>query len=331
MSPSQFPPTLLEYAPAIGSAMFAQFAQAGAPVSIKDFESARYLWVNAPMGALLGRAADELLGRTDEDLAMPGFWPALRPAEQAAYMQGGAVSQHSIEGTAGRRAFRVMRVPLESSTAPERRLLCAIWTELTEANQREAQLKGALEQLEQEQKANRALRRELQDGALRGRGDPNLRFEDQLRRELDLSAREHREFALVFVQLDALADAAVNAGEAAKSRILDALERQLRDNTRAMDALCRFDGERFAVLLSGVGLATAHSRMEGLRRQCATQIVVLDGCDLGFTVSMGVASFPHTADTQQGLIDAAETALADARRRGGNRVALASIRFEAKV
>ena len=28
---------------------------------------------------------------------------------------------------------------------------------------------------------------------------------------------------------------------------------------------------------TGVGLATAHARMEGLRRQCATQIVMLDG------------------------------------------------------
>ena len=82
------------------------------------------------------------------------------------------------------------------------------------------------------------------------------------------------------------------------------------------------------MLLSGVGLATAHSRMEGLRRQCATQIVVLDGRDLGFTVSMGVASFPHTARSQEELVAAAEHALAEANKRGGNHVTLASIRFE---
>jgi GGDEF domain-containing protein len=82
------------------------------------------------------------------------------------------------------------------------------------------------------------------------------------------------------------------------------------------------------VLLSGVGLATAHSRMEGLRRQCATQIVVHEGRELGFTVSMGVASFPHTAQTQEDLRQACEAAVEDARRRGGNRVALASIQFQ---
>jgi GGDEF domain-containing protein len=43
---------------------------------------------------------------------------------------------------------------------------------------------------------------------------------------------------------------------------------------------------------------------------------------------MGVASFPHTAHTQDELLAACEAALAEARRRGGNHVTLASIRFD---
>jgi DNA-binding GntR family transcriptional regulator len=108
----------------------------------------------------------------------------------------------------------------------------------------------------------------------------------------------------------------------------ETMGRLLRGNTRAMDASCRMDENHFAVLLSGVGLATAHSRMEGLRRQCATQIVMLDGVELGFTVAMGVASFPHTAHGHEELVSACSAALGEARRRGGNTVALASIRFE---
>ena len=104
--------------------------------------------------------------------------------------------------------------------------------------------------------------------------------------------------------------------------------RLLRGNTRAMDASCRLDDDRFAVLLSGVGLATAHSRMEGLRRQCATQIVMLDGQELNFSVAMGVASFPHTAQSADALLAACTAALAEAQRRGGNVVALAAIRFD---
>jgi GGDEF domain-containing protein len=83
------------------------------------------------------------------------------------------------------------------------------------------------------------------------------------------------------------------------------------------------------VLLSGVGLSTAHARMECLRRECASQIVVLDGRECRFTVAMGVASFPHTAHGPDELLAACDAALAEAQRRGGNCIALASIRFDA--
>ena len=189
----------------------------------------------------------------------------------------------------------------------------------------------ALDQLEQQQKANDSLRVELSDHALRDQAsglNSRAHFDDQMRRELDLSTREHREFALVYMVLDPFSAKVAALGARAQDRICEAMGRLLRGNTRAMDASCRLDDRHFAVLLSGVGLATAHSRMEGLRRQCATQIVMFDGQELGFTVSMGVASFPHTAHASEALIDAGRAALAEAVRRGGNTVALASIRFE---
>ena len=192
-------------------------------------------------------------------------------------------------------------------------------------------LRAALEQIEQQQQANELLQRELADQALRDPASGLYRrahFEDQLHREVDLSTREHREFAIVFIEIDPLTPKVRALGAAGEQRVLEAVGRLLRGGTRAMDASCRYDESRFAVLLSGVGLATAHARMEGLRRKCATQIVVHEGQELGFTLSMGVASFPHTAQTQDALMLACEAALAEARRRGGNHVTLAAIRFE---
>jgi diguanylate cyclase (GGDEF)-like protein len=151
---------------------------------------------------------------------------------------------------------------------------------------------------------------------------------DHLRREVDLSTREHREFTLVHIELDPFSPRVTALGAPARDRILEAMGRLLKGNTRVMDASCRLDDQRFAVLLSGVGLATGHSRMEGLRRQCATQIVVHGGVDIGFTVAMGVASFPHTANTHESVLAAAAAALEESRRRGGNTVVLAAIRFE---
>ena len=315
----------------MASLLPAVLARQGDLLAVKESPSGRYVHVNPAMAAWLRKPGEEVVGRTDGELFDAPLATALRAAEQTVLAQGEPLlSEHRFEHAGQRHEFNVLRVASPEG-ADGLRYVCSVWSDLTAVRQRDAQLRQALEQLEQQQRANEQLRRELADQALRDSATglyTRAHFEDQLRREVDLSTREHREFAVVFIELDPPAEKVREAGEAARGRILDAMGRLLRGGTRAMDASCRLDERRFAVLLSGVGLATAHSRMEGLRRQCATQIVVLEGQELGFSVSMGVASFPHTASSQDDLLAACESALAEAQRRGGNHVTLASIKFE---
>jgi diguanylate cyclase (GGDEF)-like protein len=301
-------------------------------VSVKDVASGRYVHVNDRMAALFGTTPQAMVGTLDSAYLDHAQAAAIRAAEQTAAGQAAPLpSEQRIDRSGGRRDFGVLRlaVPRADDTGP--RHLLTIWSETTQTRQRDVQLKTALAQLEAQQVAMEQLRRESQEGGLRDSATglyQQAHFEDQLRREIDLSSREHREFALVKIALDPPSPAVAALGGEARVRVLEALGRLLRGNTRAMDASCRLDEDHFAVLLSGVGLATAHSRVEGLRRQCATQIVVLNGQEIGFTVSMGVASFPHTAHTQDELKQAADQALLEAQRRGGNHVTLASIKFE---
>lgn len=303
----------------------------GAMLSVKEAGSGRYLYVNPAMADWFGVPASEVTGHTDNELLDAGVAGALRAAEQTALGQAGVLaSEHRFEWRGVRHDFHVLR-GVVGPDAQGRRWLCSVWKDRAPQRQKEGQLRNAIEQIEELQRANEQLRRELQDQSLRDTATglyTRAHFEDQLRREVDLSTREHREFAMVLIALDPSSERVQAAGVPGQGRVLEAIGRLLRGNTRAMDASCRLNESSFAVLLSGVGLATAHSRMEGLRRQCATQIVVLDGQELGFTVSMGVASFPHTATTQDELMSACEAALKEAQRRGGNHVTLASIRFE---
>lgn len=303
--------------------------QQGWPLAIKDAETARYEQVSPEFAALLDRGVAETIGRTDAELFDATVATALRAADQTALAQGQPLeSEHKFEWGGQRQEFKVLRLALTQGGVCR---VLSVWQDQAPQRQREHQLKVALDQLEQQQKANDSLRRELSDQAPRDQAsglNSRAHFDDQMRRELDLSTREHREFALVYMALDPFTPEVAAWGARAQDRICEAMGRLLRGNTRAMDASCRLDDRHFAVLLSGVGLATAHSRMEGLRRQCATQIVMLDGVELGFTVAMGVASFPHTAHSHEELIQACRKALAEAHRRGGNTVALASIQFD---
>ena len=320
---------------ALGAVLFGLVTRLDACLAIKEIATGRYVNVNARMAALFHSDAHHMMGQTDADLLHAAHASSWRAAEQVASAQSGPhLSEHRLDVDGHKRDFSVTRMALPAQEGPPRFLFC-VWAEITADKQREAQLVKALQQLEQQQQQQQqsleTVRRELADVGLRDlvtglfqRGH----FDDQLRREVDLSSREHREFALVSIALDPPNDTVKALGEPARTRILEALGRLLRSNTRAMDASCRVNESHFAVLLSGVGLATAHSRMEGLRRQCATQIVVLEGRDLGFTVSMGVSSFPHTAHSQDELLNAADVALREAEARGGNHVTLASIKFE---
>jgi diguanylate cyclase (GGDEF)-like protein len=316
----------------LGGLLPVLLAHRGELLAVKDAASGRYVHVNEAMARFLGRPADEVLGHTDTDLLDAPLATALRAAEHTALAHGAPLtSEHRLEWAGAKHEFQVLRVVSSSGTGGPC-WLSSVWTDMAPQRQHEHQLRAALDQIEQQQQANDLLRREVADQALR---DPSsglyrrAHFEDQLRREVDLSTREHREFAIVFIEIDPPGAKVLALGETGRQRILEAMGRLLRGGTRAMDASCRYDENRFAVLLSGVGLATAHARMEGLRRKCATQIVVHEGQEMGFTVAMGVASFPHTAHTQETLQVSCESALTEARRRGGNHVTLAAIRFEA--
>ncbi|WP_083748638.1 GGDEF domain-containing protein [Pelomonas sp. KK5] len=292
-------------------------------VTVKSLATGRYVYASEGIGHWFDRKP--VVGANDSELVRSEEAIAMRRIEQTVMAQGQMLlSEHRLELGGRRREFTVTRMPLGGEH------LLAVWHERTEERQREAHLQRALQQIEAQQQALEQARREAQRGT--GRDDASglyLRgqFDDQLLREIDLSTREHREFALVIIALDPAPAAAQALGDDGRQRMLEGVGRMLRANTRAMDAACRIGESRFAVLLSGVGLATAHARMEQLRRQCQAQIVVLNGMDLGLSLSMGVCSFPHTASKQEDLLAASELAVAEALKRGGNQVVLASIPF----
>ncbi len=321
----EFKPPLV---PNLSEAMMSALDQLGLGVMVKELATGRYERANDLACQMLGLGGKSVVGAADSELFDTDLALAWRAADQQAQASAfGVRSEHKIEVGGARHEFVTWRQVVGEGS--ERRLL-SIWQDLTEQRKRDTQLQSALTQLEQQQKANEALRRDMQDNQVRD-GVSGLyhraHFDEQLRREADLSAREQREFALVAVAIDNLEEILRQHGPEGGERVVEALGRLLRANTRAMDSPCRLGGDRFVVLLSGVGLATAHSRMEQLRRQCAQHIVPYNGQQIPFTVCMGVASFPHTAGAIDDLMRSADRAMASAREKGGNRIVLASIQF----
>jgi diguanylate cyclase (GGDEF)-like protein len=311
--------------PEIVTALLAVIGPLKAMVSIKSLTTGRYVCANDDFNRLLASEDASILGRTDSELLRSEDAASLRRVEQLVVAQGQPITcEHKLEIAGQRRVFEVTRALLGSE------FLLATWHECTKERQHRLDLERALQQIEQQQKALVAIQREQ----LQSRSNSELaghewtaQLNQQLRREIDLSTREHREFALAIIALDPLPAELQLSKESAQELGLETMGRILRDNIRAMDAVCRIGERCFAVLLSGVGLATAHARMEQLRRHGAAQFIVLDGRDLGLSLSIGVGSFPHTASSQDDLLSACEAAVQQAQSRGGKQVVLAAISF----
>jgi diguanylate cyclase (GGDEF)-like protein/PAS domain S-box-containing protein len=144
--------------------------------------------------------------------------------------------------------------------------------------------------------------------------------------ELDRAAHSPRPLALIVFDADHFKRINDRHGHPAGDRVLCDLANALRDTFRAVDTVARLGGEEFAVLLPSSGIEQALASAERLRAQVATRLVAVDGVEIAYTVSAGVAVLDSGAGGIDGLsIDAlikrADEALYLAKSHGRNRVA----------
>jgi diguanylate cyclase (GGDEF)-like protein len=309
----------------MGTALIGMIGQMPVGLCIQDAESGRYLYVNKHLATMIGLTPAQIVGRDAFAWLDPSQHDALRAAEQfAATCSDSQLQSHTLSLARGaQRRFSIVRRTLAMRDERAARLLCCVWLEHDGAHRLD---------LQAVQSADAQTFAGVTDSGFPHRrvSEGQALFDEQFGREFDLSNREHREFALVAMKVDPLGTELAKHGDVAAGLVEQRLSALLRGNIRTMDSSFCLAQDRFVLLLSGVGLATAHSRVEALRRQCAGEPINIEGVAHHFSVSIGVASYPHTTRDRGGLLEAAEQAAQQAQRRGGNHVALASIRFEVR-
>jgi diguanylate cyclase (GGDEF)-like protein len=154
-------------------------------------------------------------------------------------------------------------------------------------------------------------------------------FADALPREIERGRRYGSELSLVLFDLDRFKDFNDRHGHAAGNQLLEGVGRALLRETRGADLAARFGGEELIVLVQG-GADDACALAERVRLAVAElSVPVIDGL-AGTTISAGVAAFPREPDAVT-LLDAADGALYEAKRRGRDRVVAAADMAAAKV
>lgn len=194
--------------------------------------------------------------------------------------------------------------------------LLVVWVDLGFAARADQLLAQAQRQIQAQQLLIAQLRGQLPEESGLAASQASLtwaaqRFAQQLKREVDLSRREQRSFALLLLSIGGQ-----GLEPATEQAVAGLLARQLSSGTRAMDTVAQIGERRFGILLSGAQLTPAFARAESLRRQAATQVALQGDVAQAVELFIGVSAYPLTADQPEALMEAAEQALEEALAMG---------------
>lgn len=156
----------------------------------------------------------------------------------------------------------------------------------------------------------------------------NRRYIDRrLLEEIARARRQQYPISFMYIDVDHFKRVNDTVGHGGGDEVLREVAARIKNELRASDALARFGGEEFVVLLIDANLESAAFVAERIRASVAGGMIVLSpSLQLSVTVSIGVACLePGSAEGQgeaiaRALIERADALLYEAKENGRNRV-----------
>lgn len=154
-------------------------------------------------------------------------------------------------------------------------------------------------------------------------------FESCLPEELSRANRFHSSLSLIFLDMDNLKEVNQAHGHSMGSQTLREVSRRIRLKVRRFDKLFRFGGDEFCIVLPETEWHGALEVAERIRDAIASKPFLVgeveDPAGVSMTASLGIASFPLHARTQEELIEHADRAMQRVKRGTKNSIGIAEI------
>ena len=149
----------------------------------------------------------------------------------------------------------------------------------------------------------------------------NMRaFSGILQRSFRQAVRYGHSMAVVMIDSDNLKQVNDTYGHESGNRLLQHLERCIREQLRGSDVVARFGGDEFIVLLQETNNKGAAEMAERIRKAVESSRLSVRGGDTTVTASLGVASYPEDGGNLEIILEKADKAMYRAKQKGRNQV-----------
>jgi diguanylate cyclase (GGDEF)-like protein len=145
-------------------------------------------------------------------------------------------------------------------------------------------------------------------------------FMSELEHEILRAMRTGRSFAVSMIDLDGLKAANDRFGHEWGDHLLTAVADVLRAAIRVTDAVARYGGDEFVLMLPETDLAGAVQVAEKVRFDISRVALPHNGAMVRTSASIGVVTFPEDGRTSTELMRRADLAMYEAKRRGRDQI-----------
>jgi len=141
--------------------------------------------------------------------------------------------------------------------------------------------------------------------------------------EFKRAERYHEPFACAVVDIDHLKQHNEDAGREAGNAVICGVAEAITRCVREVDVVARYGGEEFLLVLPSTHFAGSVTVAERIWREVGERPIEVAGKKLRPTISIGIALYPsRDVRTKDALLRAADAALSQAKREGGNRICI---------
>jgi diguanylate cyclase (GGDEF)-like protein len=138
----------------------------------------------------------------------------------------------------------------------------------------------------------------------------------ELQNEVLRAERYATPFSISVVDVDLFKKINDAYGHLVGDEVLRHISYQLRDNIRHPDLVGRYGGEEFLILLPNTAAEEAAEQAGRLCKCVREAQVPVSGQMMQITISIGVAQYQPGADTWDSLLNRADSAMYEAKKKG---------------